>query len=664
MYKRVAVAIAGLGVVLLVLGGVGLAVLGGAAGFEEYAWYGSGLLLSVPSLALGLVVAARRPGNPVGALLAFVGFAIAFVPSVETYTDGARVHPEQLPLPALVIVLSQGMWMMMYLPVALLMLYFPDGRTPGPRWRWVPVALVAVFVGFVVLAGMDPEPYPPPDQDAPHALGTAPPAVMLFGLLLLPGFLGLLIASATAMVLKFRRAAGDPVRRAQVKWLAVAALWLPLSLLLCWTSYLLFDIPDLAMIGLYGLFITIPLATAIALLRHDLYDIDKAISTAITYSVLTAALLGVYTGMSFLGGLLLGRGSAVAAAAATAACAAALTPVRGRLQRAVDARMYPLRRAALAAIEELLRRTHSGEAEPEQLEAVLQAALRDPRLRVAYRVPGARALVDAAGEEFVVADGQVTPILLSGQEIGALIRGSVGSAQLLREVAAAAALLVEVVRLRIELGGALREVESSRSRLLAAGYRERRRLERDLHDGAQQRLVSLGMALRLAQRHLGDGEGHGGVDVDGLLDQAVAELGTAVAELRGIAHGLRPSSLDDGLDVALRTLAGSLSLPVTLEVAVDAVADDVATTAYYVVSEAVTNVVKHAEAKWIGLRVTGGAAQLDVQVSDDGRGGALARPGSGLAGLADRVAAAGGALRVDSPAGRGTVIQAVLPCAS
>jgi len=330
----------------------------------------------------------------------------------------------------------------------------------------------------------------------------------------------------------------------------------------------------------------------------------------------------------------------------------------------VDARMYPLRRAALGAIEDLRRRTHSGEAEPEQLEAVLQTALRDYGLRVAYRVPGSRAMVDVGGEAFVVEDGQLTPILLSGQEIGALIRGSVGSAQLLREVAAASALLVEVVRLRIELGGALREVESSRSRLLAAGYSERRRLERDLHDGAQQRLVSLGMALRLAQRHLGDRDGDGAVDVDGLLDQAVAELGTAVAELRGIAHGLRPSSLDDGLDVALRTLAGSLSLPVTLEVEVGAVADDIATTAYYVVSEAVTNVVKHAEAKWIGLRVTGGVAQLDVRVSDDGRGGALVRPGSGLAGLADRVAAAGGALRVDSPAGRGTVIQAVLPCAS
>ena len=107
---------------------------------------------------------------------------------------------------------------------------------------------------------------------------------------------------------------------------------------------------------------------------------------------------------------------------------------------------------------------------------------------------------------------------------------------MLREIADAAAVLVEVVRLRLELPAALRDVEASRARLLQAGYAERRRLERDLHDGAQQRLVSLGMALRLAQRHLDDGT----VDVDGLLDEAVAELGTAVAELRQIAHGLRP----------------------------------------------------------------------------------------------------------------------------
>ena len=231
-----------------------------------------------------------------------------------------------------------------------------------------------------------------------------------------------------------------------------------------------------------------------------------------------------------------------------------------------------------------------------------------------------------------------------GHEIGALVGGTVASPELLAELADASALLVEIVRLRIELRQALSEVESSRARLLHAGYEERRRLERDLHDGAQQRLVSLGMALRLAQRHLDDPE----LDVDGLLDASVAELATAVAELRQIAHGLRPSSLDDGLGQALSSLASKVPIPVTVDVAGEVgagrIPDDVATTAFFVASEAMANAVKHAHPAMIGLRVTRDDERLTVQVRDDGQGGASVRPGAGLAGLADRVAAAGGAL--------------------
>ncbi len=658
MYRRVALSIAVLTGAVLASGGAGLAVSWDSAGLAGVAWYAAGLLLSLPSVGLGLLVAARRPDNPVGALLTFVGFAVAAIPSLETYIHAALRHPEAIPLPAAVIPLDQGVWMLMYLPVALLMLYFPDGRLPGPRWRWIPVALIATFVLFDLIAATSPGPFVAPGQDAPHALGTLPPALAAIGFVLLPIFLGLLIASAAAMVTRFRRAADDPVRRAQLKWFAVAALWLPLSLLLCWVGYLLMGVPDLALIGLFGVFLTVPAGTAIAMLRHDLYDVDRAISTAVTYGLVSAVLLSVYTFVSFLVGMLLGQGSTVAAAGAAALCAAALTPVRARAGRAVDRRMYPQRRAAIVAIEALRRGTDDGAAEPEELESVLRNALRDPLLRVGYRLPRTGELLDAAGEAMTVASGQATPVLLRGQEVGVLVRGTVGSAQLLREIAAMAAPLVELIRLRIELTGALREAESSRARLLSAQYRERHRLERDLHDGAQQRLVVLGMGLRLAQRHLHDGS----VDVNELLDQTVAELGTAVAELRSIAHGLRPSSLDDGLDSAIRSLAGSLSVPIIVETQSGAVPDHIAATAYYVVSEAITNAVKHAEAQQITLRVNREESMLAVRIHDDGRGGARVHPGSGLAGLADRVAAAGGALFVDSPPDRGTTVKALLPC--
>jgi signal transduction histidine kinase len=249
-------------------------------------------------------------------------------------------------------------------------------------------------------------------------------------------------------------------------------------------------------------------------------------------------------------------------------------------------------------------------------------------------------------------------VVLGGQQIGVLAPGTgVASPELLRQVAASAATLVEVVRLRLELARALREVESSRARLVQIGYEERRRLERDLHDGAQQRLVSLGMAFRLAQRHLDDGT----VDVNGLLDQGVAELGTTLAELRKIAYGLRPGRLDDGLDAALTELTRTVPVTVDLEITVDQLPDDVATTAYYVASEAITNAVKHATARRIGLRVVRSDGQLLVRVNDDGCGGATLSAGSGIA---DRVAALGGTLRVHSPIGSGTVVEAVLPCAS
>ena len=239
-----------------------------------------------------------------------------------------------------------------------------------------------------------------------------------------------------------------------------------------------------------------------------------------------------------------------------------------------------------------------------------------------------------------------------------MVRGSgPASAELLREVAGRCSTLVEVVRLRSEVALALREAQSSRARLVEIGYEERRRIERDLHDGAQQRLVSLGMQLRLAQRHLDDGT----VDVDSLLDQSVAELGTAVAELRLIAHGLRPSSLDDGLPAALSNLVRSLPLTVDMDIDDGPLPDAVATTAYYVASEAITNAIKHAEATRIVLQVVRRDGLLLVRVTDDGRGGAQLGLRSGLA---DRVAALGGSLHVASPRGQGTEVEAALPCAS
>jgi signal transduction histidine kinase len=657
--RLLAVVIAGLAVVQCAVGWIWVAIAGQAGGAV---FLGVATVLGLASVALGIVVAAKRPDNLVGALLTLVGLLPIGIAAGEAYSDAYAARPDLVPVSALLTSLDPGMWMFLYVPPALLALVFPDGHLPaGRRWRALAAALIAVPIAFVILAAFDPTPFEPPFAGVPHVFDAGPltPITGAVGIALLPIFLGLLIATAASVVVRHRRET-DPVRRAQVKWFALGALFVPATLLLCWLSYLLTDGPDLVLVGLAATYLAIPAATAIAVLRYDLYDVDRAFSAAVTYGIVTTALLAFYTVATFLAGVALGRQSTVAAAAATALCAALLAPLRIRLQRWVDARFYPSRQRALAAIDDLRTRTHAGTARPEQLEDVLRTALRDPGLRIGYRVPGRDGLVDADGEPLAI-DAAV-PVRLGGAEIGAL--AARGSRELLREVAAASALLVEVVRLRVELSGALREVESSRARLLSVSYAERRRLERDLHDGAQQRLVALGMAMRLGQRHLTDGR----TDVNGLLDQAVAEIGTAVAELRQIAHGLRPSSLDDGLVNALAMMVGRVPVPITLDVhpemRYDGLPDVVATTAYYVASEAVVNAVRHASASSIGLRLVRDANALTVQVRDDGPGGATLRPGAGLAGLADRVAAAGGGLRLTSPAGSGTLVEAVLPCAS
>jgi signal transduction histidine kinase len=620
-------------------------------------------LLAVPAVVCGLVIALRRADNPVGPLL--VAMATAFVAVAllsGSYASVVTLHPDALPVVPLPVALSQGAWMLLFVPAAYLLLLFPDGHLSTPRWRAVAWSLAGVPALFVVVAAGTPEDYPPPFQDLPHVVPSLGAVTVPVGVALVLAFMALLVASAASMVVRFRRAT-DPVLRAQLRWFTLGALFLPATLLLCWLSFLLLGGPDLVGIGLAATLVAIPAATAVALLRHDLYDVDRVVSASITYGLLTTLLLAVFTLLEAFTGALLGQRSAATALVATAALAIALSPLRRALQRRVDRRLYPLRRSALDALDVLRERVDAGTAQPEELEQVLRAALHDDGLRIGYAVPGQPGLVDAQGEP-VDSDGpRATPVLLGTTRIGLLVpRDGAASRELLREVSAASSLLVEVVRLRSGIADVTREVTESRRRLLGAGYEERRRLQRDLHDGAQQRLVSLGMALRLAQRHLDPRD----VELDGLLDQAVAELGTAVAELRSISHGLRPASLGGGLAPALRDLVASVPVTVDLDVDLDGldIPDDVATTAYYVASEALANALKHADPRRLVVSAVPRDGGLALRVQDDGRGGATTPHGSGLAGLRDRVAAAGGHLAVMSGAGLGTTVEAVLPCGS
>jgi signal transduction histidine kinase len=608
---------------------------------SDAGYLGVVVVLTLPAVALGLIVARRRPGNVVGPLLVGMGLAPCLVGLLDIATTVSARRPGVVPGAHVLSTLDGGAWTLWYLPVALLALYFPDGALLSPRWRAVAIGLPLLVVAF----------------ELPPAVNDTGPDPDPITLVLLLALLGALVAAVTALVRRYRRA--DAARQAQLTWFALGGMFLPATLLLCWTSYLLLGTVDLVMVGLVATYLAIPAATTIAMLRHRLYDPGRALSTTVAYTVVTAVLLGVFAGVSALSGVLVGRDSVVAAAIVTALCLLALAPARSRVQRIVDRRLYPVRRAALSALDELLHQVHSGQSTPERVESVLREVLRDSSLCVGYRLPGHDDLVDANGTALPATVDDSVPVRVGDVEIGVLRWSGPRSRELLRELAAACALLVELVRLRIELSRALRDVEVSRSRLQHIGYQERRRLERDLHDGAQQRLVTLGMALRLAQRRLVTGT----VDVDGLLDHGVAELGTAVAELRQLAHGLRPSSLDDGLGPALAALTSTMPMSIELDVLAGELPEDVTTTAYYVIAEAITNAAKHAQAARISVNVAQREERLCVTVTDDGIGGAAPHAGSGLSGLGDRVAAAGGTLRVHSPAGAGTHVEAVLPCA-
>jgi PAS domain S-box-containing protein len=205
------------------------------------------------------------------------------------------------------------------------------------------------------------------------------------------------------------------------------------------------------------------------------------------------------------------------------------------------------------------------------------------------------------------------------------------------------------------------ELRASRARIVAAADAARRRLERDLHDGAQQHLVGLALTLRLARRKVSDDD-----EAAELLDEAIGDLAAATSELRELARGLHPAVLTEGgLEPALRGLAKRATVPVRIEGAPEGrLPALVEITAYFVVAEALTNVARYAEAHSASVRVSQAGDVLVVEVRDDGRGGADPARGSGLRGLDDRVSALGGRLQVDSPTGSGTTLRAELPCVS
>jgi signal transduction histidine kinase len=606
------------------------------------------LLYAVFSCALagtGALILTRHPRHAIGWLLSGLGVANALTGDLA---EGWRLRAavEGWPGGTVAELIAGASWLPQAALFVMILLLFPTGHLPGRRWSLV--AWLSVL--GVVLCGpgaldADP-PYAVDGLPTPFAVGITLIAVVM-------------LAALVAALRRFRSSTG--VLRQQMKWFALSSSFLVLTLIptaMLWGASPLLPVLSAVALTLW------PVAIGAAILRYRLYDVDLVISRTFTYLTLTILLGLVYAGTVVVIGTFAGQGSPWATAGATLLAAAAFKLLHRRVQERVDDRFLPARQDALRSVAAFLERLRADQAEPEQVEDVLRSSLDDPGLELWFVLQGDDPPVDARGRPVTARphDTESFAVERGGVTLGQVVwRPRTGQQRaMLPSVVAAAGLAIDMARLRVELRRRLEDVEASRARIASVADEERRRIERDLHDGAQQRLVSIGLTLRHAQHQLGS-------DDDGArqtLDGAVAEVAAAIDELRELAHGLRPALLEAGLGAALRDLASRAPVPVDVAATGARYPPDVEAAAYFVACEGLTNAVKHAGAEHIQLQVARHDGSLVVSVADDGVGGAAVGGGSGLTGLSDRVAARGGHLYVDSVLGRGTKLIAELPCVS
>src|SRR5262245_9330561 len=610
---------------------VGSLVLGAVVGDLSLALIGA---LRLIPIAIAWLVGHHRPDSPVGPALAWTAACLALVEIVDTVAASENTE-SPLPLAGPASEVSVGLWPVNLFGLVVLLLVFPDGWRRGQPWRAVPwMYAVATAALLFTLWGAHVD----DGEVVGEAGGGARNLVGMAGLVLIALCVGLGIAS---VVVSYR--SGDERRRLQVRWLALAGMVVGVSLVGGWVAEAL-GAPVAAAYGPYivAIMLLVPAAVGIAVVRHDLFDVDRLLSGSLAWLITLAASAAVFGATVLVVSKALGAGADLGPATAAFVTAFALLPlhryVAGFVGRIVDRD----RHVAVASVTKFAGEVRAGLRQPEEIEHVLQTAQRDPDLRVALAAaPGGR-WVNLRGEEVPEPEGFT---LQAGGEVIARIQLGLRSARTQRRIAdlaAAAWVPLEVSRLRLELHRALADVEASRARLADATALERRRLERELHDGAQQRIVATGIRLRRLQRGLDNEE-------SAEVDTAVADLEDTVRELRRLAHGVRPARLDDGLGPALEELRSGSPVPVGLDVGELPEVDEARThTAYLVVSEAIANALKHARADRIDIVVGAEGERLSVEVSDDGVGGV---PDRGLIGLHDRVASIGGELSVHSPRG-------------
>jgi len=612
---------------------------------------GSVLVLTLPSM--GALVAVRRPAHPVGWLLlggAVLVFDLTAVGRIgeDLASPGGSIGPEAL------VWLSGLSFVGLVVLGVHVPLRFPDGRLPSPAWRrWERIAHLGTAV-FLIPLLFAPGPLAEHD-DVVNPFGVEaldPVEGALSGL----GFALVLLAGAAALaslVVRWRR--GGAQVRQQLRWLILAAGLVVAAVLFLWVNPLFGVSQDTAALAQgVAMLVVLPAAIGVAILRHGALDIDVLVRRSLVYGALWLGIAAVYLGVAIGFGVAAGQRLPVGAAVIlTVLATVAFSPARRWLLEIADRRVFgsrPTPPQLIAGLGGQLGRA----SEPREIAASLAQAVRAGlRARwVEVHVAGPTAIV--AGEP----EGEpelTVPIVHGGERLGTLRCGPREDTGSLAE-----ADLELVQALAAHTGLALHSAALA-ARLVEANETERRRIQRNIHDGAQQQLVALMARLGIARQQLR------GTGAEPTLVALQHELRAIMEDLRALAQGIHPSVLSDGgLIEAVTQRCDSVPLPVTLEVggglAGRRLSDETEGAGYFLVSEALANVLKHSRASGVVVQVRDDRGHLAIEVADDGVGfDVAAAVGGGLGALADRLAALGGTLDVTSAEGAGTRVRGRLP---
>ena len=605
------------------------------------------------SAGVGAILLVRRPSHPVGWLFAALAATIALIAASEAYASyGLFIDPGSLPGAEFAAVLANSLFIVVFVLLGLVCSLTPDGRYLSGRWRRASHVMVAATGLWFALRLISLEQLDPPFASVEIPWAVTSPVLTAVRAVAATVSNALVVAAAVSLVIRMRRAEGET--RRQLRWIAIAAV--PVAALLVAAFVAVYTGHEaLTNAAAAGIVVLIPVGAGLAVTRYHLYDVDRIFSRAVTYLIVTALVIGTYVAVVFVVARVIGQAagrSPTAITVATLVAVAAARPVYIAVRDAVDRRFQRRRYDALRQVRAFI-------ADPgpnPRVESVLREALADSELLVAYW--------DTEREGWVTEDGHAADVGANalvvdrgGRTVAAVTTGCDDLATA-RAVLDEAAPELDNAGLRAAVAVQLEQVRASRERIAEAQIDERRRIERDLHDGAQQRLLGTAAQMQAALLN-GDPE-----RLRAALELGVCESRNAVAELRALANGLHPAVLEDGgLPTALHDLSSRLPVSVAVSDPGQRYPPLVEATLWFVACEAVANATKHAASTSVAVRLDDLGGELRLVVEDDGCGGA--DPGGpGLRGLADRVEAAGGQLTIVSDPSVGTRVEAVVPCGS